>query len=105
MEKLVGSGLHFARGILVSAMNNEFMMVVACFYNKDTRCVENEKGEVIINLTSRHFEIMLGIPHHQHFVAISQEECIKAWEENEDKCMQLMNELYLQNKKVITRWP
>ncbi|KAH9315047.1 hypothetical protein KI387_023674, partial [Taxus chinensis] len=99
MDKLVGSGLHFARGIPVSAVNNKFMMVVACYYNKDTRCVENEKGEVIINLTSWHFKIMLGIPHHRNFVAISQEDCIKAWEENEDKCMQLMNEVSLKNKK------
>ncbi|KAH9309892.1 hypothetical protein KI387_037803, partial [Taxus chinensis] len=45
MEKLVGSGIHFTGGIPISAVNNEFMMVVASYYNKDTRCVENEKGE------------------------------------------------------------
>ncbi|KAH9315795.1 hypothetical protein KI387_024422, partial [Taxus chinensis] len=45
MEKLVGSGLHFTLGIPISMVNNEFMMVVAHYYNKDTRCVENEKGE------------------------------------------------------------
>ncbi|KAH9319337.1 hypothetical protein KI387_021106, partial [Taxus chinensis] len=92
MDKLIGSALHFAGGIPVSAVNNEFMMVVARCYNKDTRCVVNEKGEVIINLTARHFEIILGIPHHRHFVAVSQEDCIKAWDDNEDQCMQLMNE-------------
>lgn len=105
MEKLVGSGLHFSGGIPISAVNNEFMTVAAHCYSKDTRCVKNEKGKVIINLTARHLEIMLGIPHHRHFVAVSQEDCIKAWEDNEEKCMQLMNEVYLKNKKVITRWP
>ncbi|KAH9313211.1 hypothetical protein KI387_028246, partial [Taxus chinensis] len=45
MDKLIGSALHFAGGIPVSAVNNEFMMVVAQSYNKDTRCVENSKGE------------------------------------------------------------
>ncbi|KAH9294367.1 hypothetical protein KI387_040421, partial [Taxus chinensis] len=80
-------------------------MVVARCYNKDTRCVVNEKGEVVINLTARHFEIILGIPHHRHFVAISQGDCIKAWDENEDQCMQLMNEVYLKNKKEVTHWP
>ncbi|KAH9304167.1 hypothetical protein KI387_008571, partial [Taxus chinensis] len=86
----------------VSAVNNEFMMVVAQSYNKDTRCVENSKGEVVINLTARHFEIILGIPHHRHFVAVSQAECIKAWEDNEDQCMQLMNEVNLLQICAIT---
>ncbi|KAH9300011.1 hypothetical protein KI387_011594, partial [Taxus chinensis] len=36
IDKLVGIGLHFAVGIPVSAVNNEFMMVVARCYNKDT---------------------------------------------------------------------
>ncbi|KAH9289333.1 hypothetical protein KI387_033450, partial [Taxus chinensis] len=105
MDKLIGNALHFARGIPISAVNNEFMMVIAQCYNKDTRCVKNSKGEVVINLTARHFEIMLGIPHHRNFVAVSQQECIKAWEDNEDQCMQLMNEVYLKNKKVVTGWP
>ncbi|KAH9320052.1 hypothetical protein KI387_021821 [Taxus chinensis] len=105
MDKLIGSALHFAGGIPVSAVNNEFMMVVAQSFNKDTRCVENSKGEVVINLTARRFELMLGIPHHRNYVAVSQQECIKAWEDNEDQCMQLMNEVYLKNKKVVTRWP
>ncbi|KAH9302854.1 hypothetical protein KI387_014437, partial [Taxus chinensis] len=99
MEKLVGSGMHFSRGIPVSVVNNEFMMVVAHYYNKDIRCFENEKGEVIINLIAQHIKIMLSIPHHRHFVAVIQEDYTKAWEENEDKCMQLMNEVYLKNKK------
>ncbi|KAH9331274.1 hypothetical protein KI387_003382, partial [Taxus chinensis] len=45
MDKLIGSALHFAGGIPVSTVNNEFMMVVAKSFNKDTRCVENSKGE------------------------------------------------------------
>ncbi|KAH9301758.1 hypothetical protein KI387_013341, partial [Taxus chinensis] len=43
MDKLISSALHFAGGIPVSAVNNEFMMVVTRCYNKDTRCVVNEK--------------------------------------------------------------
>ncbi|KAH9323616.1 hypothetical protein KI387_018255 [Taxus chinensis] len=105
MDKLIGSALHFAGGIPVSCVNNEFMMVIAQCYNKDIRCVENSKGEAVINLTARHFELILGIPHHRKFVAVSQRECIKAWEDNEDQCMQLMNEVYLKNKKAVTRWP
>ncbi|KAH9310116.1 hypothetical protein KI387_038027, partial [Taxus chinensis] len=45
MDKLIGSALHLAGGIPVSAVNNEFMMVVARCYNKDIRCVHGEKGE------------------------------------------------------------
>ncbi|KAH9307168.1 hypothetical protein KI387_043840 [Taxus chinensis] len=105
MDKLIGSALHFAEGIPVSAVNNEFMMMVSRCFNKYTRCVVNEKGEVIINLTACHFELMLGIPHHWHFVAVSREDYIKAWDDNEDQCIQLMNEVYLKNKKVVTRWP
>ncbi|KAH9317617.1 hypothetical protein KI387_019386, partial [Taxus chinensis] len=45
MEKLMGSALHFSRGIPVSTVNKEFMMVVGQCYNKDTRCVVNDKGE------------------------------------------------------------
>ncbi|KAH9304388.1 hypothetical protein KI387_008792, partial [Taxus chinensis] len=36
MDKLIGSALHFAGGIPVSAVNNEFLMVIAQCYNKDT---------------------------------------------------------------------
>lgn len=52
MDKLVGSGLYFAAGLPVSTINNEFIMLVGRCYNKDTRCVENEDGKVIINLTA-----------------------------------------------------
>ncbi|KAH9314356.1 hypothetical protein KI387_022983, partial [Taxus chinensis] len=45
MDKLIGSALHLAGGIPVSTVDNEFMMVVARCYNKDTRCVVNDKGE------------------------------------------------------------
>lgn len=47
----------------------------------------------------------MGIPHHRYFVAVSQEDCMKTWTDNEDKCMQMMNEVYLKNKKVASRWP
>ncbi|KAH9308388.1 hypothetical protein KI387_036299, partial [Taxus chinensis] len=36
MDKLVGSSLHFSEVIPVSTVNNEFMIVVARYYNKDT---------------------------------------------------------------------
>ncbi|KAH9293518.1 hypothetical protein KI387_041278, partial [Taxus chinensis] len=45
MDKLVDSGLHFSVGIPVNVINNEFMMLVSHCYNKDIRCVENEKRE------------------------------------------------------------
>ncbi|KAH9297440.1 hypothetical protein KI387_029122, partial [Taxus chinensis] len=45
MDKLVGSGLHFATGLPVSAINNEFIMLISHCCNKDTRCVENGAGK------------------------------------------------------------
>ncbi|KAH9301950.1 hypothetical protein KI387_013533, partial [Taxus chinensis] len=45
MDKLVGSGLHFTAGLPVSAINNEFIMIVARCYNKDTRCVKDKEGK------------------------------------------------------------
>ncbi|KAH9327512.1 hypothetical protein KI387_007690, partial [Taxus chinensis] len=45
IDKLIDSALHFARGIPVNTVNNEFMMVIAQCYNKDIRCVVNSKGE------------------------------------------------------------
>ncbi|KAH9324965.1 hypothetical protein KI387_005143, partial [Taxus chinensis] len=36
MDKLIGSALNFTGGILVSAVNNEFLMVTTQCYNKDT---------------------------------------------------------------------
>ncbi|KAH9319950.1 hypothetical protein KI387_021719, partial [Taxus chinensis] len=29
----------------------------------------------------------------------------KAWDNNDDKCMQMMNDLYLKNKNPVSRWP
>lgn len=105
MNKLIRSGLHFLARLPVSAINNEFIMLVDRCYNKDTRCVKDKEGKTVIDLTSCRFEITLGIPHHRKYIAISLKDYKKAWHDYEDKCMQMMNELYLKNKNAVSRWP
>lgn len=104
MQRLLDNYIHHASFFLVAALELEFVLACANHFDKETRIIRNDDGEVIVHLDAVTIEKVFRIPPTPVYIEISRDSAAEYYVSREKDCKYHINRWISEPGAAFTRW-